>query len=432
MKHFLRPYGSASSGLVALAGLGLALSISPAQAPAQAQQLTPIFQDSNTQSASAAQGYLGVDIADVDAGKVQALKLKDTHGAVITLIDHDAPAGQIGLRINDVVLQLDGQNIETADQFRRMLKDLPPGRKVILEISRDGNLQTDTVVLVDRKAMEQSVWHKLGATSSSVPQMGILSGDAMPSGFHLPSFGSTLKVGALVEPLTTQMAAYLGVESGLMVKQVAHKSEAEKSGLRAFDVILKVGSDFIATSADWDRSLVANRGKPVQVTILRDKKQQTLTLQVDSKHQKGALEQKNLLDPGDEEMMAELGVGLNAEINQQLAEQISAQAEAAAQAARAQAGALRDEIARMRLEMSPQAAEQLRRQAEKLRESMKAFQADPQQMQEMQRQMQEFRKNFDAGQFKIDPKQMQDLQQQMEQFRQQMEEFRARIEGRFV
>ncbi len=406
MKHFLRPSGSASAGLFALAGLGLALSTSPAQAHAQAQQLTPLFEDSNTQSANAAQGYLGVDIADVDAGKVQALKLKDTHGAVITLIDHDAPAGQIGLRINDVVLQLDGQNIETADQLRRMLKDLPPGRKVTLEISREGNLQAVTVVLVDRKAMEQSVWHKLGTSSGSVPEMGILSGDAMPSGFHLPSFGSTLKVGALVEPLTTQMAAYLGVESGLMVKQVARKSEAEKSGLRAFDVILKVGSDFIATSADWNRSLVANRGKPVQVTILRDKKQQTLTLQVDSKHQKGALEQENLLGPGDEEMMAELGTGLNAAIDQQLAEEISAQAAAAAQAARAQAEALRDEMARMRLGVSPEAAEQLRQQAEKLRESMKAFQADPQQMQEMQRQM--------------------------EEFRQQMEEFRARIEGRFV
>lgn len=171
-------------------------------------------------------------------------------------------------------------------------------------------------------------------------------------------------------------------------------------------MILKVGSDFIATSADWNRSLVANRGKPVQVTILRDKKQQTLTLQVDSKHQKGALEQENLLGPGDEEMMAELGTGLNAAIDQQLAGEISAQAAAAAQAARAQAEALRDEMARMRLGVSPEAAEQLRQQAEKLRESMKAFQADPQQMQEMQRQM--------------------------EEFRQQMEEFRARIEGRFV
>jgi len=65
---------------------------------------------------------------------------------------------------------------------------------------------------------------------------------------------------------------------------VARKSEAAAAGFKAFDVILKVGADSINTSADWDRDLRSNVGKPVQVTILRDKKQQTLTLQVDSKH----------------------------------------------------------------------------------------------------------------------------------------------------
>jgi S1-C subfamily serine protease len=80
------------------------------------------------------------------------------------------------------------------------------------------------------------------------------------------------------------MADYLGVPGGLMIKQVARKSEAAAAGFKAFDVIIKVGTDSINTSADWDRDLRSNKGKPVQVTILRDKKQLTLTLQVDSKH----------------------------------------------------------------------------------------------------------------------------------------------------
>jgi S1-C subfamily serine protease len=124
--------------------------------------------------------------------------------------------------------------------------------------------------------------------------MGILAGgvgDApLSGGFHLPFFGSTLKVGALVEPLTSQMAEYLGVSGGLMVKQVTRKSEAASAGFRAFDVILKVGPESITTSADWERALHTNEGKTVAVTILRDKKQQTLTLQVDSKR-RGAVQQ---------------------------------------------------------------------------------------------------------------------------------------------
>ncbi len=125
------------------------------------------------------------------------------------------------------------------------------------------------------------------AARRAAAQNGHLAGggDApISSGFHMSLFTSTLNVGAMVEPLTSQMAEYLGVPGGLMVKQVARKSEAAAAGLKAFDVILKVGSDSINTSADWDRALRSNQGKPVQVTILRDKKQQTLTLQVDSKH----------------------------------------------------------------------------------------------------------------------------------------------------
>jgi len=102
----------------------------------------------------------------------------------------------------------------------------------------------------------------MGITGSDVP---------VSSGFHISVFTSTLNVGALVEPLTSQMAEYLGVQGGLMVKQVARKSEAAVSGLKAFDVILKVGTDSINTSADWDRDLRSNVGKPVQITILRDK-----------------------------------------------------------------------------------------------------------------------------------------------------------------
>jgi S1-C subfamily serine protease len=79
------------------------------------------------------------------------------------------------------------------------------------------------------------------------------------------------------------MADYLGVPAGIMVKQVAHKSEAEAAGLKPHDVILKVGSESITTSADWDRSLRSNEGKSVQITLLRDRRQQTIILQVDSK-----------------------------------------------------------------------------------------------------------------------------------------------------
>jgi membrane-associated protease RseP (regulator of RpoE activity) len=368
-----------------------------------------------------------VDLADVDQDKAQSLKLKEVRGAVITLIDHDAPAGQIGLKVNDVVLQLNGQPVEGAEQLRRMLKEIPAGRKINIEISRDGNLQTMTVELVDRRAMEHDIWNKIGNSGDVFPQasgMSILTGggDApMPGSLRMSIFGSSLNVGAMVEPLTSQMSEYLGVQSGLMVKQVARKSEAAAAGLKAFDVILKVGQDPINTLADWDRSLRANQGKPVQVTILRDKKQQTVTLQVDSKRH-GEVDFEGVFPTGECPLMAQL----DPQFADQMAQQ-SAGNESDLQSMRGQAEALKDQIGAMHFEISPQQAEEIRKQAEKLRNSIKIedFKIDQKQLDQLKKQMDEFRQNFKPEDFKMDPKQMDELRKEMEQMKRQMEEMKG-------
>jgi hypothetical protein len=196
--------------------------------------------------------------------------------------------------------------VESAEAFGRMMREIPPGRKISLLISRDGASQSLTVQLADRKKLDTDIWNKLNNGSdinSPVTGLGILGtgggGDApLPGGFHMPFVGSsTLKVGAVVEPLTSQMADYLGVASGLMVKQVGRKSEAAAAGIKAFDVILKVGAESVSTVSDWDRAMRANQGKSVALIVLRDKKQVTLTLQVDSK-KKGELEFHQFLPDG--------------------------------------------------------------------------------------------------------------------------------------
>jgi membrane-associated protease RseP (regulator of RpoE activity) len=434
MKHFLRPYRNL--GFVVMLGAATLAAITPPGARAQGRELVQLFEGRNPLLLhSSSQGYLGVDLADVDQDKALALKLKEVRGALITLIDHDAPAGQIGLKVNDVVLQLNGQNVEGAEQLRRMLREIPAGRKVSLEISRDGNIQTLAVELADRRVMEQDVWNKIGSGGDVFAQgsgMGILtgSGDApLPGAFHMPFFGSSLNVGALVEPLTSQMAEYLGVANGLMVKQVVHKSEAAAAGLKAFDVILKVGSETISTSADWDRALRSNAGKPVQVTILRDKKQQTLTLQVDSKRKQGELNFEEIFPAQDCPLVA----GIDPEFAQELA----AQAAASAQAMRAQAQALHDRLQAGELDgsaLTHDQAEQIRKQAEKLRDSLKSedFKIDQKQMDELKHQMEEFRKNFKPEDFKVDPKQMEEFRHQMDQLKQQMEEMKDQGFGNHV
>ena len=450
MNRFMRPYIQAGVALV-----GAAILLAPMMAPAQATHISQIAEEPSPLLLHAsAQGYLGVLVGDVDSESASKLRLKDVKGAVITLIDHDAPAAQVGLRVNDVLLELNGQSVESAEAFGRMMREIPPGRKVTMLISRDGATQTLTVQLVDRKKLDTAIWNKLNDgsdISSPVQGLGILGnggGDApLPGGFHMPFVGnSTLKVGALVEPLTAQMADYLGIQNGLMVKQVARKSEAAAAGMKAFDVILKVGGESIATVSDWDRSMRTNQGKSVQVTVLRDKKPTTLTLQVDSK-KKSEVEFPEIfpfhqfLPDGPCPLMALADSDAALELQRQL--ELN---ESALESMRNQGEALNDELNAwqdqadgMHFEISQQQAEEFRKQAEAFRDAFKDqnfgglnFGVDPKQMEELHKQMEQFNKQFfGADTFKFDPKQMEQFKQDMEKFRQHLkqQEFKFDLPG---
>jgi membrane-associated protease RseP (regulator of RpoE activity) len=391
----LRPY-------ITIALAVIAVAVIPGAGPgaaAQSTHLGQILDKLDPLVSHNSQGYLGVLVTDVDNDSASKLKLKEVRGALITLIDHDAPAGQIGLHINDVVVELNGQRIEGAEQFGRMLREFPAGRKVTLLISRDGNPQTIEVQLCDHKVMAQDVWNRLnhqgdqGDGSGSAPTRGIFNGngDAGTPGFHNPFFGSSLNVGAMVEPLAPQTAEFLGIQNGVLVKQVARKSEAAAAGLKAHDVILKVGNEAIITTADWDRALRSNQNKPVQVTILRDGKQQVLNLQVDSKHNKSELDYQDvfpgLLPDGPCPLMAALDPAWAVDA-QQLSER------------------LRDEAEYFRRNFNPD-----------------DFKVDQKQVDELKKQMEQFRQNFNTDAFRIDPKQIQELRRQMEKMRKSMPEW---------
>lgn len=445
MNCFMRPYIRAGIAL-----LGAAITLAPAMAGAQAGRISEIVEEPNPLLLhSGAQGYLGVLVGDVDNDSASKLKLKEVRGAVITLIDHDAPAAQVGLRVNDVVLEINGQTVESAEAFGRMMREIPPGRKITLTVSRDGATQTLPVQLVDRKKLDTDVWNKLNSdtdSGSSVEGLGILGNGAggdvpLPGGFHMPFVGSsTLKVGALVEPLTSQMAEYLGVQNGLMVKQVVRKSEASAAGMKAFDVILKVGSENISTVSDWERSMRANQGKAVQITILRGQKQLTITLQVDSKR-RGEVEFEQLLPDGPGPLMAYVDPDDAPDLAEVFG--MDQMDQSAAEALREQAEKLKDQLGVEYFAITPEQAEALRKQAEQqIADALKDknFGIDQKQLDQMKQQMQEWQKCFDSKSFQFDQQQMDELKKQMQQFgeafkpesfkfdQKQMDEFKRQME----
>src|SRR5579859_2006658 len=82
--------------------------------------------------------YLGVDTQDVTSDRVGQLHLKDERGVEVTMVDQDAPACKAGLKEHDVILNVDDQKIESVEQLKRVIREIPPGRNVNIGISRDG------------------------------------------------------------------------------------------------------------------------------------------------------------------------------------------------------------------------------------------------------------------------------------------------------
>src|SRR5271156_6895549 len=95
--------------------------------------------------------YLGVDTRDITPDRLAALHLKDERGVEVTMVDQDAPAGKAGLKEQDVILTLNGADVQSVEQLRRMIREIPPGRVAALGISRNGQAMTIKVELADRK-----------------------------------------------------------------------------------------------------------------------------------------------------------------------------------------------------------------------------------------------------------------------------------------
>src|SRR5207247_4002782 len=118
------------------------------QAPARVEVLPNIeMDDMNIVIGDDDSSWLGVETHEVTADKAKELKLSAERGVVLGKIVPDSPAAKAGLKENDVVTEINGQRVEGAAQFRRMIREIPAGRAAQLTVWRDGHAQTVTVAL---------------------------------------------------------------------------------------------------------------------------------------------------------------------------------------------------------------------------------------------------------------------------------------------
>jgi serine protease Do len=227
--------------------------------------------------------YLGIGVQEVPAQRAEALGVPGGRGVEVSVVVDGTPAARAGLKMGDVVLQFNGQPVEGVEPFMRMVRNALPGRAAKLLVWRDGTSKTVSVVLGDRQPGTPRF-----VAAPPAPAGDATGGNPLFEEFPgwVPMGGAGL-LGIEVETLTPQLAEYFGVKAGVLVRSVRHGGVADRAGLRAGDVIVKVEDTPVRTTGDLlDAEATAHAGGSCAITVSRDHKLRTITAILDRETQR--------------------------------------------------------------------------------------------------------------------------------------------------
>lgn len=220
--------------------------------------------------------YLGVGVQNVSAEMAKSLKLPEASGVAVTKLDPISPAAAAGMKVGDVVMQYNGLRVEGQDQFKRMVRETQAGKEVRLQIYRDGAPQIVGAKIVLRPA----TMNNEGELVPIQPRTQQFQGFSPDVQLNRMSWGVGI-LGAELESLEGQLTDYFGVKDGVLVRSVMRGSAADKAGLKAGDVITRVGDAKVTTPTDVSGRIRAGRGQSATLTVQRDRKEMSLTIALD-------------------------------------------------------------------------------------------------------------------------------------------------------
>jgi S1-C subfamily serine protease len=248
--------------------------------PNEAQGNVQVFLDSDG-------SWLGVETSEVTQQKAKDLKLPAERGAVVGKVLPDSPAAKAGLKQNDVVTEINGQRVEGAAQFRRMIHEIPAGRPVQLTLWRDGRSQTISATLgkseAHRASGMMSGQDRFSFRMPNIPEMPEVAGlGDLSSNFVFMAPGQT-RLGINAEDLQGDFGNYFGAPDGegVLVREVFPDSPAAKAGLKAGDVITSVGGERVRTINELRDTLRGGKdAKSLSLGVLRNKSSLNLSVEL--------------------------------------------------------------------------------------------------------------------------------------------------------
>ena len=184
-------------------------------------------------------GWLGVVMQDVDKALAESLELGKPQGALINAVEPDGPADDAGIVPGDVIVRFNGQPIIDSGDLPQVVGAIAPGKKVKVEVYREGKRKTINV--------------KVGALDKDGAKVADRSNGAD-------------RLGLAVEKLADQERQQLRLRGGIVVVEVSPESAAANAGLRGGDIIVQLGYSRI-DDLDEYQQVIAELPKDTPIAI---------------------------------------------------------------------------------------------------------------------------------------------------------------------
>jgi serine protease Do len=198
---------------------------------------------------------IGVSIQDVDAQLADSFGLDRPRGALVGMVEADGPGAKAGIKPGDVILQVQGKEIETSAEVPRLVASTKPGEKLDIEVWRGG-----------------SVKHLTARTEALSDSEGELAARA-----NAGEQADTSKLGLAVRPLAPQEKREAETNGSLVVEDVT--GPAAQAGVQPGDIILGVNGTTVKSLQDL-QAAAKKSGKVVALLIERGDAQIFLPVRV--------------------------------------------------------------------------------------------------------------------------------------------------------
>jgi serine protease Do len=202
-------------------------------------------------------GYIGVQISSIDQTMADALGLPKAQGVLVGSLVEGGAGEQAGLREKDVILSVDGKEVNASNELQSYVATRHPGDVVTLKVFRDGKTiekkvtlrardeETPTVKASDRRERDEDADEEL------------------------PKVTSFESLGMSVRSLTPEEREKQSVDGGALVTDVKAYSEAHNRNIGKNAIILEADRKQVTSAADLKKIIEAH--KPGDSILLRVK-----------------------------------------------------------------------------------------------------------------------------------------------------------------